>query len=245
MGAKLCQIVAVLPSKKSAAEKTLTEAYHVLQKGDLFSGLTRTYQPKDETGEPQPAEKKLPQVRVKELIERATTFLTDVMDCVATQDTANCAARADVKVDGKVIASSVPVTHLLFLEKKLVDLTTFIGKLPVLDAAEEWEYRQDVDYWATKPAQNNRTKKTPRVIERSPATKEHPAQTELIHEDLFVGTWTLVKFSSAIPASERNAMLVRVAKLSEAVKMAREEANGMEVTSIKIGGAVLSYLFQG
>ena len=33
------------------------------------------------------------------------------------------------------------MTYLLFLEKQLTDLHTFVKKLPVLDAAESWVQR--------------------------------------------------------------------------------------------------------
>jgi len=242
---KLNQLIAVLPGKKSAAQEALTQAYHVLQKPDLFSGLTRQYQPKDEGGEPQPPERKMPQAKVNDLVARATVALTAMMDAVAAQDRANTEARADVVVGGRVLLPQVPVTTLLFLEKQLVDLKAFAEKLPTLDPAEEWEYKADFDYHASKPAQTNRTKKVPKVIEKAPATKEHPAQVELHHEDVWVGTWTTVKFSGAVPAKEKNAILERVAQLSEAVKSAREEANGIEVKPAKLGGPVLDFVFRG
>ena len=53
---------------------------------------------------------------------------------LATQDFANCQAKANVVVDGQTILKEVPVTHLLFLEKQLVDLRTFIDGLPTPEA---------------------------------------------------------------------------------------------------------------
>jgi thioredoxin-like negative regulator of GroEL len=52
-----------------------------------------------------------------------------------------------------------------------------------------------------------------------------------------------VRFSGALPATEVRAMLERVTKLREAVKMAREAANGIETTDQHVGEAVLGYLF--
>ncbi len=60
-----------------------------------------------------------------------------------------------------------------------------------------------------------------------------------------VGTWTTIKFSGAIPASERNQLLERVRKLSDAVKAAREEANSIEAEKKKTGGTILDYIFRG
>src|SRR5437764_8677635 len=130
---KLNQIIAIQASKKAQAKDSLTEAYHQLKKPELLSGLARTYQPRDETGEPQPDERKQVQLKVGDLIRKVTVDLTEMFDVVATQDWANAQAKSDVVVDGKPLLQGVPVTHLLFLEKQLTDLRTFIDTLPVLD----------------------------------------------------------------------------------------------------------------
>src|SRR5947209_3792462 len=96
-------------------------------------------------------------------------------------------------------------------------------------------YQPEFDSHVSKPARTNRTKKVPKNHVKYEATKEHPAQVEMYMEDVWVGTWTTVKFSGAIPAAVRNAMLERLRKLLEGVKTAREEANNLEVRAVKIG----------
>jgi len=123
-----------------------------------------------------------------------------MFDIVATQDWANCQAVADVVVDDQVILAQVPFTHLLFLEKQLLDIQTLVEKLPVLDPAERC---------------------------------------------VTAGTWTTVKFSGAIPAARKNAMLDRVRALQDAVKSAREIANGLEVEKKKVGAKILKFIFPG
>ena len=241
---KLNQIIAIQNGKKSQAKDSLTAAYQQLQKPDLLTGISRNYKPKDETGESQPPESKLVQIKVQEVIEKVSKDLVELFDVVATQDWANCQAKADVKVDGKVLVANVPVTNLLFLEKQLIDLETFISKLPVLDAGERWSFDAAQDCYASEPFQTTRTKKTPKRHIKYEATKEHPAQVEMYYEDLLVGTWTTVKFSGAIPANDRNRMLDRVRQLADAVKAAREEANSLEVEKKKVGEAILDFLFQ-
>src|SRR5947209_11072736 len=98
---KLNQIIAIQAAKKAQAKETLTEAYHQIKKPDLLSGLVRSYQPRDEGGEPQPEERKHVQVKCKDLIGRVTRDLVEMFDVVATQDWANSQARADVAVDGR------------------------------------------------------------------------------------------------------------------------------------------------
>ena len=240
---KLNQIIAITQGKKAQAHKALTEAYQTLQKNALLEGVSRTYRPRDEEGEQLPPEKKLVQAKVHQSIGAVVGALTELFDIVATQDYANCQARADVVVDGVTLARGVPVTHLLFLEKQLVDIHTFVEKLPTLDPGESWQYNEDADCHASEPYQTTKTKKVLKNHVKAEATKEHPAQVETYTEDVIVGYWTTVKFSGAIPARERNEILGRVRKLQEAVKSAREEANGMEVELRKIGSAVLQYVF--
>jgi hypothetical protein len=240
---RLNQIIAIQASKKSHAKEALTEAYQLLQKSDLLSGISRSYKPKDELGDSLPAESKLVQIRVQDVFSRVTKSLVEMFDVVATQDWSNCVAKADVVVSGQVIMKDVPVTHLLFLEKQLVDLHTFVEKLPVLDSAERWSFDASQDCFASEPYQSLRTKKVPKTHLKYEATKEHPAQVEMYMEDVTVGTWTAVKYSGAIPAARRNAMLERVRALQDAVKSAREEANNHEVEMKKVGKPFLDFIF--
>src|SRR6185437_15355179 len=183
------------------------------------------------------------QVRAEEVIRQTADVLTRLFDVTATKEWANCEAKADVIVDGTVLLTAVPATYLLFLEKQLVDLHTFVKKLPILDPAETWEFDNASDSYATEPTQTVRTKKIPRNHVKAEATEHHPAQVEVYYEDVTVGNWRTIKFSGSLPARRVNELLARVEKLQEAVKFAREEANNLEVEDIKTGEAVLGYLF--
>ncbi len=242
--AKLNQIIAVEKGIKSGTLRDLTDAHHGLQKPALLSGLTRTYQPKDEDGEQFPPESTRVQVKADEVIRRTAAIMARLFDVTATKDWANCSARADIKVDGETILRDVPVSYLLFLEKQLTDLHTFVKKLPVLDAAEGWAFDDSADCWRTEPVRTNRTKKVPRNHVKAEATEKHPAQVEVYYEDVTVGYWTTLKFSGAMPAKRVNDLLDRVEKLQRAVKFAREEANGLEVTDQRVGDVVFRYLFE-
>jgi hypothetical protein len=240
---RLNQIIAITAGKKAQAHKTLTEAYQTLQKAALLEGVSRTYRPRDEEGEQLPPEKKTVQVKVYQAVRGVADGLAELFDVVATQDYANCQARSDVVVDGTTLAKGVPVTHLLFLEKQLVDIHTFVEKLPTLDPGESWQYNEDADCYASEPYQTTKTRKVMKNHVKAEATKEHPAQVETYTEDVVVGYWTTVKFCGAVPAREKNEMLQRVRKLQEAVKSAREEANGLAVEVKKVGGPLLQYVF--
>ena len=96
---KLNQIVAVVNGKKSDAEKAVTAIYQAVQKDTLFNGLTKTYVPL--VGEEElPSEKKQLQMKVADAINIFREAMTPLFDVVATQDNANCLAKADIVVDG-------------------------------------------------------------------------------------------------------------------------------------------------
>ncbi|MET9509361.1 hypothetical protein ABZX62_12900 [Streptomyces flavidovirens] len=241
--AKLNQIIAVEKGVKSKAQQDLAAAQHNLQKPALLAGISRTYQAKDEEGEQLPPESTRVQVRAEDVLRETAKTLTRLFDVTATKDWANCTARADVTVDGRVLVSEAPVSYLLFLEKQLADINAFVRKLPVLDASEAWTLDPSTDDWKTDPVRTLRTKKVPRNHVKAEATDKHPAQVDVYYEDIPVGYWTTVKFSGALTARRVNELLERVEKLQQAVKFAREEANGAEVVDQRVGDAVFGYLF--
>lgn len=240
---KLNQTIAVEKGIKNQVARDLTDAHQLLQKSAMLSGIARTYQPIDDDGDQLPPESTLVQVKTEDVINQTGQVLTELFDVTATKDWANGEAQADIVVDGKPLVSGVPVTYLLFLEKQLVNLHTFIQKLPILDASELWRYDESQGVWATEPVQTTRTKKIPRNHELAAATEHHPAQVQVYHEDIVVGYWRTVKYSGALSATRVIAMLERVRKLQEAVKFAREDANGIEVKPKQIGASILGYLF--
>jgi len=241
---KLNQIIAVEKGVKSKSYAELTEAHHAVQKAALLSGIARTYQPKDEEGEQLPPESTRVQVRTEEVLRDIATTLTKLFDVTATKDATNCVAKANVVVDDQTLLTDVPVSYLLFLEKQLADMHTFIRKLPVLDAAESWTFNESADCWSTEPVRTIRTKKVPRNHVKADATEKHPAQVEVYYEDIAIGYWTTVKFSGALPAKRVSEILERVEKLQQAVKFAREEANNTEVVARKVGEKVFGYLLR-
>lgn len=239
---KLNQFIALLKGSRGTSESALTKAYHMVSQSPRLVGILKTYKPRDEEGETLPSEGSLLQLRVPEIMDGVVDPLIRLLDLTATVDVGNTIAKQDVIVDGVTILEAVPVTTLLYLEKKLVDFATVVSKLPVLDPSEEWEPGDDGISWKTKPSTRVRTKKVPFVLEKSPATDKHQAQTEVLHEDKVVGDWTTIQYSGAISAKKQRELLTKVAKLRDAVKIAREAANNTEVTDFKIGAQIFDFL---
>lgn len=240
---KLNQILAVEKGVKSKTERDLTDAYHSIQRTNALAGLTRTYQPKDEDGDKLPSESTNVQVKVEDVLQKVAEASANLFDVTFSKETTNTQATANVVVDGALLLSDVPVSYLLFLEKQLVNLHTFVSKLPTLDPAETWTLNAANGVFETEPTQTVRTKKVPKNWVKAEATDRHPAQVEIFHEDVIVGTWTAKKFSGAVPSTRVKQLISRVEKLQNAVKFAREEANSTEVVDRKAGDVVFGYLF--
>lgn len=240
---KLNQIIAVEKGTKQRAFEKLSLAHHALSKQSLLSGLSRTYQPRDDEGEKYPDESTKLQANASDIIDETVDILAELFDVVATKEYANGDAKADIVVNGKTLLTGVPVTYLLFLEKQLVDLHTFISKLPVLDPSDNWHWDDAANAHVNDPAETVRTKKVPRSFIKAEATDKHAAQVELYYEDIPVGNWRTVKFSGALPAAKVVDLTRRVEDLQAAVKFAREDANGIDVDAVKVGEVLLDFLF--
>lgn len=240
---KLNQILAVEKGVKSRTEKDLTSAYHSIQRSNALAGLSRTYEPKDEDGDKLPSESTNVQVKVEDVLKQVADAATNLFDVTFTKEVTNTQATANVVVDGQTLLSDVPVSYLLFLEKQLVNLHTFVSKLPTLDPAETWSVNAANGVYETSPTQTVRTKKVPKNWVKAEATDKHPAQVEIFHEDVIVGTWTAKKFSGAVPSTRVTELVNRVEKLQNAVKFAREQANSTDVVDRKAGATVFGYLF--
>lgn len=240
----LHKVLAVEPGVRDRASKKLTELHRKLNKDVLLSGLTRTYAPRDALGEKLPGERTKVQVQAEVALDEAAAAFTELFDIVATKDFGNLEAIADVVVDGQVLLTGAPSTYLLWLERKLVDLHTFVSKLPTLDPAESWLYDENSGAFRTDTLNTTRTKKVPRNHVKAEATPQHAAQVEVYYEDVIVGDWSLVKFSGALPAVRVRDLINRVEKLQDAVKAARQEANTVDIAQKKVGSSLFDYLFE-
>lgn len=241
---KLHQILAVERDRRQTSKRRVTDAYQQLQRPALLAGIARSYQPKNDEGDQLPSESTKVQVRAQQALVEARAEFIALWDVVATKDFGNTIASADIVVDGTTLVENAPVTYLLWLEKELTDLHTLVSKLPTLDSAEEWEFSEEQDCYATEPVQTHRTKKVPRLLTKAPATDKHAAQVDVWQEDVVDGYWTTIKYSGALPATTVREMLDRVNALRDAVKIARANANETEIEQKKVASSMLDYVFQ-
>lgn len=243
MNMLLNQAIALVAGKKTKSEKLLTTIHHGW-KPERLSGITRTYQPKQDDGDTLPPESRAVQLKVKDTLPSLIKELKNFLNLVATQERANTEAKANIKVNGTTLLSDVPVTVLLFLEKQLIKYRCLAILLPVLPTDRTWKHDQTKNCFVTEPEETTRTQKIPKPLILHKATEQHPAQVQLVHEDKIVGYWTTIHLSGAMTVKERDDIIERIETLQDAVKMAREKANSIEIKEEKdFGKKVLDYIF--
>jgi len=246
---KLHEVVPARKTVKARSYSKLTELHKKAQKGDLYNGMNREFKPLDDDGETFPPESKKVTVTAPDVLKQVAKIMSPAMDIEATVECGNAAgtAKANVVVDGQTILSDVPATLLLYLEKQLSDLRTFIDKMPTLDEAKDWTKDPNSKMFRSDTAVTHKTKKVQKPIVLYDAVIKDgealPAQTQLITEDIIIGHWHTTYLSGAMPLPEKEAVLDRLEKLLYAVKKARSEANDVRVERQEIAGAFFGYLF--
>lgn len=245
MATQAHQINAVLNGYAPQAQRTLTDLHHKVQKTPLLSGIQRVFHQDNEDDKGLPSESTRVQIVAQDVAAEAADTLTRMFDLQFVQDDTNCRAKADIVLpDGTVLVPGAPVTYLMWLSKRLIDWRTFLDKLPVLDAADSWEWNEGHRAYATEPVETIVTRKETKALLLYPATDKHPAQVQPQQVDERRGVWRTVKLSGAMRAEDVKKLRARVDALTEAVRVARENANSAEASQRgDTGQKVFGYLF--
>jgi hypothetical protein len=236
------ELVAIEKEKSSRLNGYKTALYRQMERVTNYFGLKKEYNPDDEEGEQLPSESRRVIRDLNEDLKTFAQYNSDLMDLMVQKDTTNCVARADIIVDGQTIASDIPVTTLLSLEKMLQHHRTVIRSLPTLPLDRVWTLDGASGQWVTDEARTSRSKKVEKPLVLAPATDKHPAQVKTTMVDVKVGTWSKRDLSSAFPVKERKRLEERANKLLDAVKQARERANSVDVVDVSIGAQLSNYL---
>ena len=243
---KLHELLAVEPSLKAEAQRVLSQVKSIFTSGTTrLIGQIRSYQPLEEGGEKFETEiSNLATTTAAELDRIAETFGA-WMDAAVQKETTNQDACADVMLDGETFLELLPATALLNLESKLAEIRQVYAAIVINDPTVKWEWDEQQGHYVSRPRVTYRTRKVPRAHVLYEATTEHPAQVEMYHEDIRVGTWTAIIHSGAFAPKERQARLERINALLRAVKQARQRANNEDVTSRRVAEKIFNYINGG
>lgn len=249
---KLHELLAVEGNLEQQANKVRTDLINTFEKKrHLFEEKRVVFQPSVEGEGPTVESQSDIQSSVTSELNWIQSHLAKALDASYQVAEANTEARADVEVDdgsGAILLKQVPATALLELEKRAAEIHQLVAAVPTLDPAKGFSLdpqRGDGVYKAREIVKT-RTKKTAKVIVKYEATKEHPAQTEMIAEDVPVGKIQEQEWSALITPGQKAELINRAEILVRSIRRARSRANETEVDQTKkIGAALLKFVFNG
>lgn len=251
----LHEILAVEQDLKGNAERARTTTLESFRsKQNHYTGLRRTFRPfaveenaDEQAAERLEAETKLAKTVVSEL-ESALAIVAEAMTIGFQIDEANTRAKADIVVDGETIASDVPATFLLQLERRLREVRSLMREAPIFDPVRLWTADPDADrphVLRAEPVTTIRKARARKYNVMVEATKEHPAQVDIVEIDEPVGEIRSYEWTGKLSNAKQTALVDQLDKLIAAVKQARSRANTIEVnTEIKIGKALTKFLLR-
>ncbi|HEY0089205.1 MAG TPA: hypothetical protein VGB37_10190, partial [Candidatus Lokiarchaeia archaeon] len=150
-------------------------------------------------------------------------------------------AKSELNVNETFSFGDLSATSLLALEQQLVKIRNMYKVIPTLDPTRKWNRKEDGKYETEKEIRYRTEKKTEKIIKYE-ATKEHPAQVDLITLDKQVGEWETIYKSGKITPYQKSQLLKRIDDLIDAVKITRSKANEAVVKQIKLGDKIFQYI---
>lgn len=243
---KLHELLAVDKSVEGQAKKASSDLANTFEKKrHLFEEKKTVFTPLAENTPATTEHQSDIQTTVVKEFGWLSPFLSKAIDASYQIAETNTEARADISLeDGTIIASAVPATALLELEKTIAEIQGLVGATPTLDPAKGFSVDSQRGLFQARPVTKQRTKKDKVVLVKYEATDKHPAQTELIDKDVVVGSISEQEWSGLITPSDKAAMINRVEVLARAVRQARSRANDTVVDQKKvIGEKLVKYIF--
>jgi hypothetical protein len=123
-----------------------------------------------------------------------------------------------------------------------------IREAPIFDPVRPWTADPDADrphVLRAEPVTTIRKGRARKYNVMVEATKEHPAQVDVVEVEEPVGEIRSYEWTGKLSIAKKTALVDQVDKLIAAVKQARSRANAIEVnTEIKIGKALTRFLLR-
>jgi len=246
--AKLHELLAVEGSLKNQAEKTRSDLLATFEKKrHLFTEKVVTFTPLDEGAFAVTEDQLDLQSSIRKELNWITGIWSKALDVAGQVAQANTLAKADVILDdGTVLMRDVPATALLELEKRVMEMHALALHVPTLDPAKSFQLdvSRGAGIYKARDEVKTRTRKKAAPLILAPATDKHPAQVQLVTEDVPTGTIQTQEWSSLITPAEKAEMIDRAERLHRAVKSARARANGIDVdVTLTFGTSLLQFVF--
>jgi hypothetical protein len=245
-GNMLHQLLAVEPDLSTQGRNIMEEALTTFtKKAEHFDGISKVYSSFDEGDDKIPPEVKEVVTTVKEKLDYTKGAVIKAIDATLSKEETNASntANAELEVNG-VKFGTWSATSLLALEKYLVRIRDLYKNIPTFDPSRSWsrETTSGRDMYQSNLDVKYRTVKKQKVLTLAQATDKHPAQAQVIMDEVQVGKYDTLYFTGRVSPAEKSDLLTRVDDLVLAVKQAREKANQTQVKQVKLGEALFNYI---
>jgi len=239
---QLHQLLAVENDRKKQADNIIAETCETFsKKHEHFDGIIKIYNSFDEADQKIPPETKEIVTTVKQKLDYSQQAIVKGIDAQISKEETNSSGtvKAELKIDN-VTFGDLSATSLLALESFLVKIRAVYKVIPTLDPTKKWILKDGV--YETENEIKYRTEKKIEKIVKYEATKEHPAQVDLLNIDKQVGEYLTTYKSGKISTVQKSKLLEKIDSLIDAVKSARSKANESEVKNVKIGDKIFKYI---
>ncbi len=247
---QLHQLLAVTNDLSNKASLITKETINTFtKKQDHFDGLIKSYASNNESDSDFiPPEIKEVVTSVADKIDYTSKAVIKAIDAEVSKEETNSSgeARAVLEVDGRRFGEFSAISFLA-LEKSLLTIRSMYQEIPTLDPTKSWQ--EDFDspghIYKTEEEVKARTAKVQRALTLAPPTDKHPAQVQLITEDVQVGKYHTVHKSGRITPADKSELLERIDSLILAVKEAKAKANQAQVKNTQVGGSIFDFINEG
>ena len=242
---------------KHNANTIARETEHIFDRSSSFDEFSKTYTAYVEGDKDIPeSEKKLMTTTVKERIDYNTKALIKAVNVLATKENTNTLAKADIIIlddDGAVeetLATDVPVSALLSMEKQFQEYKKIYAKIPTFNTETAWikgVNTEGVDCYQesdVKVTVRTRTETITESFNPNPTTggdkfKLEPRDKKIVKP---VGEYKTTTKTGRMSPKDKADMMARVDSVLSAIKAARAKANSIEVVELNIGKDIFAYI---
>ena len=240
MTKKLHELLSIEPDLRIEAEKISGEVRETLSDPKRVTGFIRTFRPLVDDEDPEPDERVEMVATVQGELDRFNTSMSRFIDSAVSKEVTNTVAKTSLEISGMLI--DLPATALLNLENRLAEIRKVYVAIPTLDPAEIWHYDEGLEVHVSDVRKTFKTRKVPKTHVAYEATKEHPAQVQVFHEDIRVGERETILHSGAVTLARKREFLSRIDDLSKIVKQARQRANDIEVKEVEVADLIFAVI---
>jgi hypothetical protein len=240
-------VLAVEPSLANTV-KVLTDELKTTfsKKPELFRGFIKDTKFHDDSRQSEnTSETKNVAYTVGENLDYVVAEYIKYYDGLATKEATNQISKADLVIDGKTVATGLPGTFLLGLEKRLSMLRELLLTIPTLDPTHTWSADTASSKKGVYRSEVSKTFKTELHVEYvtlAPPTDKHPAQVKDWSVQKPVATIEQTAFSGMWTVQRKADVLARLENLLRCVTESRMNSAKVDAVDTKIGETIFKYL---